>query len=125
MNPYPARHNWWYRSPEELGIEPQVVERLPQAIMSRTNDERLDQIPTTEVQGLRGDIQGTPSIRGVVSRSDESSSRIREPASNVEMSPAQEVEQLQLLRSSERLANQQGVRATTGAAVSEIKQHAS
>ena len=90
-------------------------------------DEHLDEIPTAEVQGLRGDIEETPSIRGVVSRSDGSSSRIVEPASdgsssrivepaaNVHLSPAQEAERL--LRRSERLADQQGVRATTGAAV--------
>ena len=86
--------------------------------MSNRSDERLDQIPTADVQGLRGDIGDTPSIRGEVSRSDGSSSRIRESASNMEQSPAQVVQAL--LRSSERLANQQGVRATNGAAVSEI-----
>ena len=83
--------------------------------MSRTSDERLDETPTAEVQGLRGDIEETPSIQGVVSRSDGSSSRIGEPAANVHLSPAQVA--AQLLRRSERLADQQGVRATTGADV--------
>ena len=100
----------------ELGI--QESEQLPQATMSRTSDERLDETPTAEVQGLRGDIEETPSIQGVVSRSDGSSSRIGEPAANVHLSPTQVA--AQLLRRSERLADQQGVRATTGAAVSEI-----
>ena len=86
--------------------------------MSNRSDERLDQIPTADVQGLRGDIGDTPSIRGVVSSSDGSSSRIRESAANMEQSPAQVAQEL--LRSRGRLANQQGVRATTGAAVSEI-----
>ena len=98
----------------ELGI--QESEQLPQATMSRTSDERLDETPTAEVQGLRGDIEETPSIQGVVSRSDGSSSRIGEPAANVHLSPAQEAARL-LLRRSERLADQQGVRATTGADV--------
>ena len=97
----------------ELGI--QESEQLPQATMSRTSDERLDETPTAEVQGLRGDIEETPSIRGVVSRSDGSSSRIVEPAANVHLSPAQVAERL--LRRSERLADQQEVRATTGADV--------
>ena len=86
--------------------------------MSRTSDERLDETPTAEVQGLRGDIEETPSIRGVVSTSDGSSSRIGEPAANVHLSPAQVA--AQLLRRSERLADQQGVRATTGADVQMI-----
>ena len=68
----------------ELGI--QESEQLPQATMSRTSDERLDEIPTAEVQGLRGDIEETPSIRGVVSTSDGSSSRIGEPAADVHLS---------------------------------------
>ena len=86
--------------------------------MSRTPDERLDQNPTAEVQGLRRDIGNSPSIREVSrSRSDGSSSRIREPASNLEQSPAQVAQML--LRSSQ-LANQQGVQATTGAGVSVI-----
>ena len=84
--------------------------------MSRTSDERLDETPTAEVQGLQGDIEETPSIQGVVSSSDGSSSRIGEPAANVHLSPAQEAAKL-LLRRSERLADQQGVRATTGADV--------
>ena len=83
--------------------------------MSRTSDERLDEIPTAEVQGFRGDIEETPSIQGVVSRSGSSSS-IVESADNVHLSPAQVAERL-LLRRSERLADQQGVRATTGADV--------
>ena len=58
--------------------------------MSRMTDEHLDEIPTAEVQGLRGDIEETPSIQGVVSRSDGSSSLIGEPAANVHLSPAQE-----------------------------------
>ena len=70
----------------ELGI--QESEQLPQATMSRTSDERLDETPTAEVQGLRGDIEETPSIQGVVSRSDGSSSRIGEPAANVHLSLA-------------------------------------
>ena len=78
-------------------------------------DEHLDETPTAEVQGLRGDIEETPSIRGVVSRSDGSSSRIVEPAANVHLSPTQVAERL--LRRSERLADQQEVRATTGADV--------
>ena len=82
--------------------------------MSRTSDERLDEIPTAEVQGLRRDIEETPSIQGVVSRSGSSSS-IGESADNVHLSPAQVAERL--LRRSERLADQQGVRATTGADV--------
>ena len=86
--------------------------------MSRTPDERLDQNPTAEVQGLRRDIGNSPSIREVSrSRSDGSSSRIREPTSNLEQSPAQVAQML--LRSSQ-LANQQGVQATTGAGVSVI-----
>ena len=97
----------------ELGI--QESDQLPQATMSRMTDEHLDEIPTAEVQGLRGDIEETPSIRGVVSRSDGSSSRIVEPAANVHLSPAQVAERL--LRRSERLADQQEVRATTGADV--------
>ena len=100
----------------ELGI--QESEQLPQATMSRTSDERLDEIPTAEVQGLRGDIEETPSIRGVVSTSDGSSSLIGEPAANVHLSPAQVA--AQLLRRSERLADQQEVRATTGADVQMI-----
>ena len=86
--------------------------------MSRTSDERLNEIPTAEVQGLRGDIEETPSIRGVVSTSDGSSSLIGEPAANVHLSPAQVA--AQLLRRSERLADQQEVRATTGADVQMI-----
>ena len=86
--------------------------------MSRTPDERLDQNPTAEVQSLRRDIGNSPSIREVSrSRSDGSSSRIREPTSNLEQSPAQVAQML--LRSSQ-LANQQGVQATTGAGVSVI-----
>ena len=76
----------------ELGI--QESEQLPQATMSRTSDERLDETPTAEVQGLRGDIEETPSIQGVVSRSDGSSSRIGEPAAHVHLSPAQVAAQL-------------------------------
>ena len=91
-------------------------ERLPQATMSGTSDERLGQTPTAEVQGLRGDIGDSPSIREV-SRSVRSSSRNREPASNVEQSPAQYVEQLLRGR---QLANQQGVSATTGDSVQMI-----
>ena len=41
--------------------------------MSGASDERLGQTPTAEVQGLRGDIEETPSIQGVVSTSDGSS----------------------------------------------------
>ena len=109
LKPYPERHNWWYRSPElELGI--QESDQLPQATMSRMTDEHLDEIPTAEVQGLRGDISDSPSIREV-SRSVRSSSRNRGPASNLEQSPAQFAEML--IRGSQ-LANQQGVSATTG-----------
>ena len=107
MNPYPERHNWWYRSPEELGTVIQVTKDCRKATMSRTPDERLDQNPTAEVQGLGRDIGNSPSIREVSrSRSDGSSSRIRESASTLEQSPAQVA---QLLLQSRQLANQQEV----------------
>ena len=118
MNPYPERHNWWYRSPEELGTVIQVTKDCRKATMSRTPDERLDQNPTAEVQGLGRDIGNSPSIREVSrSRSDGSSSRIRESASTLEQSPAQVA---QMLLQSRQLANQQEVQATTGAGVSVI-----
>ena len=118
MNPYPERHNWWYRSPEELGTVIQVTKDCRKATMSRTTDDVLDKNPTAEVQSLGRDIGNSPSIREVSrSRSVGSSSRIRESASTLEQSPAQVAQRL--LRS-RQLANQQEVQATTGAGVSVI-----
>ena len=118
MNPYPERHNWWYRSPEELGTVIQVTKDCRKATMSRTTDDVLDQNPTADVQGLGRDIGNSPSIREVSrSRSDGSSSRIRESASTLEQSPAQVA---QMLLRNRQLANQQEVQATTGAGVSVI-----
>ena len=118
MNPYPERHNWWYRSPEELGTVIQVTKDCRKATMSRTTDDVLDQNPAAEVQSLGRDIGNSPSIREVSrSRSDGSSSRIQESASTLEQSPAQVA---QMLLRNRQLANQQEVQATTGAGVSVI-----
>ena len=110
MNPYPERHNWWYRSPEELGTVIQVTKDCRKATMSRTTDDVLDKNPTAEVQSLGRDIGNSPSIREVSrSRSVGSSSRIRESASTLEQSPAQVA---QMLLRSRQLANQQEVQPT-------------
>ena len=113
---FSSEHNSYPITKLKLQEEVQDSEQLPQATMSRTSDERLDEIPTAEVQGLRGDISDSPSIREV-SRSVRSSSRNRGPASNLEQSPAQVA--AMLLRGSQ-LANQQGVSATTGDSVQMI-----
>ena len=78
------------------------------------NDNRLDQTPTAEVQGLRRDIGASPSVRGELSSGGTS----RRSATNMESSPDQRAELLR--QSQEVLANQQELRVTPGAAVQQI-----
>ena len=82
--------------------------------MSEMNDNRLDQTPTAEVQGLRRDIGASPSVRGELSSGGTS----RRSATNMELSPDQRAELLR--QSQEALANQRGLRVTPGAAVQQI-----
>ena len=85
--------------------------------MSRTNDNALDQTPTTEVQGRRRDIgNDSPAIRGELSSGGTVAS-----ATNMELTPVQEAHALQaLLREQQPLTNQQGLEASNGSGVNVI-----
>ena len=69
--------------------------------MSRTNDNALDQTPTTEVQGRRRDIgNDSPAIRGELSSGGTVAS-----ATNMELAPVQEAHALQALLNEQRASD--------------------